>query len=214
LVTLNKKKCRNEKIKNKIYNMEKKKHLTWWDNNLSNRNQEFSNWLETSDVESRNVLFKFIDDNNLNNILECGPGTYIDYNLYFKSSDKKYSAIDITDKVVNNGLENGIDVSLSSIEYIKKTDDEYDLVYCRHVLEHQDFYQRSIDEMIRVSKKYVIVIFWLLSEKENDLIKYDEREFLYHNSYSKKNIEKYLESKGVKFVWEFAKNDKILIIEK
>ena len=39
--------------------MEKKKHLTWWDNNLSNRNQEFSNWLETSDVESRNVLFKF-----------------------------------------------------------------------------------------------------------------------------------------------------------
>jgi ubiquinone/menaquinone biosynthesis C-methylase UbiE len=194
--------------------MKKKKHLTWWDNNLSNRNEEFSKWLETSDIESRNVLFKFIDNNNLNSILECGPGTYIDYNLYFKNSNKKYSAIDITDKVVNNGLENGIEASLSSIEDIQKNDNEYDLVYCRHVLEHQDFYQKSIQEMVRVSKKYVVVIFWLLSEEENNQINYDDKEYLYHNIYSRKNIEKYLESKRVKFKWEFAHNDKILIIEK
>lgn len=195
--------------------MNKKEHLKWWDINLNKREKDFINWLEKSDYGSRNFIFNFLDKNNdIKNVLECGPGTFIDHNTYFKKSNKKYSAIDITDSIVNQGLKKRIDITLSSIEDIKKESNSFNLVYCRHVLEHQDYFEKSLEEMIRVSNKYVIVTFFLLSENKDDIINYDKESKLYHNSYSMYKIEKFIESRNFKYKWEFLKNDKILIIEK
>jgi len=193
--------------------MNKKEHLKWWDNNLSNRNEEFSNWLKYSDESSRKFIFDMALKNNIIDVLECGPGTFIDYNCFFKTSNNNYSAIDITDSIVENGKNNGIDIVLSSIEDINKTSNSYDLVYCRHVLEHQDNFEKSLDEMIRVSRKYVVVVFWILSEGDG-VIKFDEVEKLFHNSYSKKEIESFLLSKSLKFNWHYLDNDILLKIEK
>jgi len=195
--------------------MEKKDHLKWWDNNLDKRENEFSDWLLSSDNDSRNYLYDFlINNDNIIDVLECGPGTFIDYELFFKDNVKKnYESIDITDNIVETGLNKNINIVLSSIENIQKESNEYDLVYCRHVLEHQDFFKDSINEMIRVSKKYIIIIFWLLSGDET-IIKYDKEQCIYHNIYSKTEIENFLFEKNMKFNWWFGKNDKILIIEK
>jgi ubiquinone/menaquinone biosynthesis C-methylase UbiE len=195
--------------------MIKKEHLQWWDNNLNNKKNDFIGWLDTSDIKSREFIFKFISENKITNVLECGPGTFIDYNLFFKTNELVgYSCIDITDDIVKEGKENNIDISLSSIENIEKLDNSFELVYCRHVLEHQDSYKKSLEEMIRVSSKYAIVIFWLLTDNENNEINYDENQKLYHNTYSKKEIENYLSEFNVSYSWEYCDIDKILVIEK
>jgi ubiquinone/menaquinone biosynthesis C-methylase UbiE len=198
--------------------MEKiKEHLQWWENNLSSpqTQKDFEGWLETSDLESRNGLFSIIINKKIMNVLEIGPGTFIDYNIFFsKEENIKYKSIDVTKKIVDNAKNLGIDCTHSSIEEIKFPESEFDFVYCRHVFEHLDYYTIALDEMVRVSKKYIAVIFWLINENEEDLINYDSNAKLYHNSYSKIKIEKYLIEKKLKFTWINSDKDTILLIEK
>jgi hypothetical protein len=76
------------------------------------------------------------------------------------------------------------------------------LSYSRHLFEHLPSYKDALKEMIRISSKYVVHIFFIKpSEEEN--INYWEEENLYHNQYSKNDIEKYLaRNKKVKsFEW-------------
>ena len=72
----------------------------------------------------------------------------------------------------------------------------------------------ALDEMVRVSKKYIAVIFWLINDNEDDIINYDSNVKLYHNNYSKIKIEKYLIEKKLKFTWIKSDKDTILLIEK
>lgn len=202
------------KLDNKIEEI--KPHLQWWENNLSilGKQEEFSGWLEESDTSSRNELFNIIESKEINNVLEIGPGVFIDYNMFFSKKDKiTYKTIDITKKIVDKAKELGIDCEHSSIEDIVYSDASFDLVYCRHVMEHLDYYSVALEEMIRVSNKYVCVIFWLLSDND-DIIDYSSDLNLYHNRYSKDKIEKFLIDRNLSFEWVNSNNDKLLFITK
>ena len=193
-----------------------KSHLQWWENNLSlpEKHEEFSGWLEDSDVSSRTELFNIIDSKKINNVLEIGPGIFTDYNMFFsKKKDITYKSIDITKKIVDKAKELGIDCEQSSIENIMYSDSSFDLVYCRHVMEHLDYYQTALEEMIRVSDKYICVIFWILSDND-EIIDYNSILNLYHNKYSKNKIENFLKEKDLSFEWFNSNNDKLLFISK
>jgi ubiquinone/menaquinone biosynthesis C-methylase UbiE len=202
------------KLENNL--QEIKPHLQWWENNLSipGKQEEFSGWLEESDVSSRTELFNIIESKKINNVLEIGPGIFIDYNMFFsKKENITYKSIDITKKIVEKAKDLGISCEQSSIENIIYPDTSFDLVYCRHVMEHLDYYSEALEEMIRVSNKYVCVIFWLLSDGD-DIINYNSALNLYHNQYSKLKIEKLLIDKNLSFEWINSNNDKILFISK
>jgi ubiquinone/menaquinone biosynthesis C-methylase UbiE len=194
-----------------------KEHLQWWENNLSSNEleKEFEGWLENSDYDSRKKLFLIIQQRAINNVLELGPGTFIDYQMFFsKEKNISYHSIDITKKIVDNGKKMGIECSQGSIEQIKYPDSHFNLVYCRHVFEHLDYYTQALSEMIRVSNKYVAVIFWLINDGDFDSINYDSNVKLYHNRYSKTKIETFLTEQNLKFNWVYCSNDIILFIEK
>lgn len=202
------------KLENNLENI--KPHLQWWENNLSTyeNQQKFSGWLEQSDVTSRESLFKLVDEKKIQNVLEVGPGIFTDYEMFFsKNNHINYSAIDITKKIVEKGKNLGINCEQSSVEEIIHNDNSYDLVYCRHVMEHLDYYRTALEEMLRVSNKYVCVIFWLLSDSE-DIIDYNDTLKLYHNKYSKNKIEEFLKEKNLFFEWFNSENDKLLFISK
>ena len=193
-----------------------KPHLMWWENNLvqPENEKEFSKWLEDSDISSRTELFKIIETNEIKNVLEIGPGIFIDHNMFFsKKENISYKAIDITKKIVDNAKQIGIDCEQSSIENIVYPDSSFDLVYCRHVMEHLDYYTIALEEMIRVSNKYVCVIFWLLNEGD-DIIDYSEVLNLYHNRYSKIKLEEFLSDRNLSYEWINTNSDKILFITK
>jgi len=65
------------------------------------------------------------------------------------------------------------------INHLELPDETFDIVYCRHVLEHQPYYERPIREMLRVSRDLVVmnVFRWSLHEDAIRRVKY------YSNSY-------------------------------
>ena len=193
-----------------------KPHLQWWEDNLSipERHKEFSGWLEDSDMSSRTELFNLIELKKINNVLEIGPGIFTDYNIFFsKKENIKYSSIDITKKIVDSAKKMGINCEQSSVENIIYPDSSFELVYCRHVMEHLDYYTLALEEMIRVSNKHICIIFWLLNDND-DIINYNGNLKLYHNNYSKTKIENLLIEKNLSFEWLNSNNDKLLFISK
>jgi ubiquinone/menaquinone biosynthesis C-methylase UbiE len=152
-----------------------KPHLQWWEDNLSipERHKEFSGWLEDSDMSSRTELFNQIESKKINNVLEIGPGIFTDYNIFFsKKENIQYSSIDITKKIVDSAKKMGINCEQSSVENIIYPDSSFELVYCRHVMEHLDYYALALEEMIRVSSKHICIIFWLLNDNEDKQIQH------------------------------------------
>ena len=130
-----------------------------------------------------------------------------------KKENIQYSSIDITKKIVDSAKKMGINCEQSSVENIIYPDSSFELVYCRHVMEHLDYYTLALEEMIRVSNKHICIIFWLLNDND-DIINYNGNLKLYHNNYSKTKIENLLIEKNLSFEWLNSNNDKLLFISK
>ena len=191
----------------------------WWENNLNAESgwAELEGWLETSEIKSREYIFDFIEKNNIKDVLEIGPGVFIDHRLFFsRNTDISYKCADITTQIVDRGKNMGIESYHCDIQKTELDDSNFELVYCRHVFEHLPEFNKALEEMLRIAKKYVIVVFWMLNDdtEEENIISYDERLGLYHNKYSKKKIYSYLDALGVSYIMENKGNDIVLTISK
>lgn len=191
----------------------------WWEKNLDDgyRWNEFSSWLKLSDKSSRQFVYNFIENNiNISDVLEIGPGSFIDYDTYFAHKKNiSYSCVDITTKIIEIGLSKNINSKLGNIKDIPYQKKYFDLVYTRHVLEHIDYYTDAIKELIRVSDKYIICTFFFLDKlSKNDTIFIDSNTKLYHNRYSKFKLNSFLDSLQIDYVWHECKKDNILILNK
>jgi len=191
----------------------------WWEKNLDDgyKWNEFISWLRMSDASSRKFIYNFIDNNilKINSVLEVGPGSFIDYDYFFNKQKIDYNCIDITTKIIEIALSKNIKAKLGSIKDIPHNDYSFDLVYTRHVLEHIDYYTEGILELLRVSDKYIVCTFFHLDKTSDaDTIVIDSNTKLYHNIYSKKKINKFLDTLELEYNWYECKKDTVLIIEK
>ena len=86
-------------------------------------------------------------------------------------------------------------------------DNSYECVYCREVLEHLSYYEKTISEMIRISSKEVIIVWFIIPDNEEH-INYWEEEDLYHNKYEINKLEKFITSidKVDNLFWEFVED--------
>ena len=185
----------------------------WWQENLNlNVDQgQFKGWLEDSDFSSRQKTFDLVLQKSAKSVLEIGPGTFIDYKHFYKNYENvEYQAIDFTQKVVDYGKTLGAECKIGSIEDIPCEDNSFDFVYCRHVLEHLSDYKKAIEEMIRVSKNYVCLVFWMMEDKKPNL-KFDGR--LHHNSYLQSEVEEFVRGKNKNVKFFQVDNDKIIFAE-
>lgn len=174
-----------------------KPHESWWERNLDTRMGDFGEWLTQSDASSRDFLYNFVSASpRMRTVLECGPGLFIDWDRFFSvdavQRQTQYRALDVTPRLVQLGRQKGVKVDEGSIEAIPYNDGAFDLVYCRHVLEHLPTYKTAITEMMRVANDAVICIFWKMdTEGPTDHIEYNTVEDVpnvYHNTYSQKAI--------------------------
>ncbi|MBI4343012.1 MAG: class I SAM-dependent methyltransferase [Candidatus Omnitrophica bacterium] len=96
-------------------------------------------------------------------VLEIGAGAMHEIKqlraLGHLASDIRYTVMDIAPQLLAEGRKHLPDVTFvkGSINRIPLPDDAFDLVCCRAVLEHQPGYRRPIEEMLRVSRRYVVV---------------------------------------------------------
>lgn len=188
---------------------------TWWDNNLKNRYEDFYSWVGNSSATSKIFFRNFIKQYKFKNILDvgCGPATEF---LGFKEDgiNIEYMGVDSCKYLYDLNCTKGIPMILSEAESIPIIDSSYEVVFARHVLEHQPTYKKVLNELIRCASRLAVHIFFLKpSDKEH--IDYDQVENFYHNIFSKAEIETDLinNNKVEKFEWiDITENENMLLI--
>jgi len=175
-----------------------KPHEIWWENNLESEEEYalFASWLGGIQAPSRVAMRNHIYSKQYDSILDVPCGLCTDYYGFLdESSAIDYTGLDITPQLIQNGQEAGVPCVLGSIENIPFPEKSFDVTYSRHILEHLDKYETALNEIIRVSKKEALVVFFIKpSDNNQDSIRpgmYNDY-LLYHNVYSRKKLENFL----------------------
>lgn len=198
-----------------------KKYLSWWEENSKTKEgqKRFEGWCGSFLTPFKVGIRGYIATMGYRSILDCGAGTCSEYFGFQHDKYKiQYSAIDVTPFFVNEGKEKGIDIRLSDIDNIPFSDNSVDVCICLDVLNHQKDFGSSIDEMLRIAKKEVIITFFKdFSEKH--IVKerfFDENKncTLVYSHFCEQDIKNYLKEKQILFHFENIWERIILFIQK
>jgi len=190
---------------------------TWWDTNLPNESMfnTFLGWVGDSEAESKIKFRQFLKNRNFKNILDVGCGPATEY-FGFKKDDIviEYMGVDSSQFLVDYNLRRGIPMLMSEAHDIALTDNSYEVVFSRHLLEHQPSFEPVLDEIIRISSKLAVHI-WFHKPADEEKIDFDDGQKLYHNFYRREDIEKHLmqNDKVKNFEWlDVNAEENILLI--
>ena len=133
----------------------------------------------------RDYFVNFATKCKVNSILEIGAGSQFEAKMLWERgllTKITYTIMDINKFWLKEGKKHlpEADFKYGSINKIPFPENNFDMVYCRHVIEHQPYYEIPLKEMIRVSRDWVFLnIFrWSLQEDIIQRLKY------YSNAYS------------------------------
>jgi len=172
---------------------------SWWLENVPKREKEFVKWLGGIDNVSRKWFRKFVKDNQVESVLDVAAGACLDYDgLKAYDIRTRYKGLDITPFLVEKNLKRGIDCEVGNIEEISESDNTWDLVYARHIIEHLEYYDKAVEEMCRVAKRYVVIVHFLPMSKEGDKISItrDRGGQFYENMYDEDKFVHYCSCRG------------------
>jgi len=178
---------------------------TWWNNNLKNSGKfnEYLGWLGSKEADSRVFINEKIKELEIKSIADFGCGPCVDYiTLRDEGYEVDYLGIDSCTHLKEYNESRQINFLNCPVEKTSLEDNTYELSYSRHVLEHLPTYKDCLKEMIRVSSKYVVHIFFIKPGDEEKIAHWSQ-ENLYHNCYKKTDIESYLKrnKKVSSFEW-------------
>jgi len=98
------------------------------------------------------VSFKqFVKPNTFTNVLDIGCGTGFALDL-FKENGIKATGITVEASEFQTSKDKGHDVRLMDMNFLEFDDKEFDLIWCRHALEHSVMPTIALMEMKRVLK--------------------------------------------------------------
>ncbi len=136
--------------------------------------------------------------------LDAGCNTGVEaYMLYQEGYRGKYVGVDNNSKAVKfakNNLKNEKRVSffVSDISKLKFKDRYFEIVLCKDVIEHHEFYDKILAELSRVTKKYLILSMFI---KPSFLFKdkiFQHPDGYYLNKYNRKKLFAFLIQNGFK----------------
>jgi len=191
-------------------------HELWWETNAPDNHVSFAQWLGGPKAQSRVTMREHVRAKGYKSILDIPAGGCVDFDgLRQDGLNIDYVAMDITPKLIKQAQARGIKAKLGSIEAIPLADKTFDIAYSRHILEHLEYYEKAIDELIRVAKKEVFITFFIKPHAQADVI--DLREFndhlLYHNVYDQEKFEHYVKAnpRVEKIEWEDLNPEEIIV---
>ena len=165
----------------------------WWNKNMNESMlSTFTGWVGDYNADSKKKVRDYVILKKYESILDVGCGLCDTYYAY--KNDKyeiKYTGLDSCKYFVDKAREQNIDIFESDMNKIDLLNNSYDIVYGRHILEHLPTFKDALSEFIRISKFETIIVFFIKPMLE-EKINYDSALDLYHNIYSKKDIEDFL----------------------
>lgn len=169
--------------------------LKWWNANLTDENM--GEWLSSRgwwqlDHPQRQRFHRFMRNHKPASMLDCGGGPLLELRALRQAGIAvEYHLLEVTQRFVDMAAAEGVDAMLGSIHDIASADRAYDLVYCRHVLEHVPNWRRALSEMVRVARRFVyIALMHPLAPVTTE--RRDPRTGLQWNRYSKHDITAHL----------------------
>lgn len=114
-------------------------------------------------VKLMNGFFSALDEClksiKFNNVVEAGCGEGKITNYICKNFNCNIEGFDIGEEAINKAKASfkNLKFEVKSIYDLEYKENSFDLVVCCEVLEHLDQYERALDELIRISNKYVLV---------------------------------------------------------
>lgn len=166
---------------------------TYWNKHMSDAfMKQFTDWVGNYNAESKVFFYNFIDK-DFKTILDvgCGDATIYD-GLKHNKINIEYTGVDSCKYFIEMGRKRGVNIFESDIRTINKPDSSYDIIFGRHVVEHQPDFETLFNEMIRLGKKQCVHIFFIKPKISDTIINYDQRSDLYHNTYSHLKITEFL----------------------
>jgi ubiquinone/menaquinone biosynthesis C-methylase UbiE len=166
---------------------------------------------------SRNKIVNFINEHKIQSIADIGCGPGIDVELIVNSNCntlKLYHAYDVNEYVRWGKLQFPKWVTLFKTDnpYLINTNDRiYECVYTRHTLEHQEISDIFIKELCRISKKFIVIVFFIIPV--NMLSDYVDNKWD-NNFYCKTYSINYIIEKFKSYHFEVFKIDEYVVNEK
>jgi ubiquinone/menaquinone biosynthesis C-methylase UbiE len=168
---------------------------TWWDDNLTDRYDEFASWVGDSNSRSKVFFRNYIKEKKYTSLVDIGCGNATEFFAYQKEyPELKYTGVDSSIILNERNSKLGVPMVLASAENIRLASDFAEVAFSRHVLEHQPKFQPVLTEIIRIASNIAIHIFFIPPSDNSEHIGYDSSQNLYHNRYNKKDIEEYVTS--------------------
>lgn len=137
--------------------------MTWWDRNVGGK----KNWGHPSNHPQRLWLANFVKAGQ--RVLEVGYGTGQDY-ANLRDRGVVYRGYDMTGSfrdVCRTRWPDG-DFRLADVAALPEADDSWDVVFCRHLLEHLQDWKAALAEMARVACGCLVIVSWRpLTDRES-----------------------------------------------
>jgi ubiquinone/menaquinone biosynthesis C-methylase UbiE len=169
---------------------------TWWNDNLSKpENMDiFKKWIGDQNAQSKVLLRQYIASKKYSSILDVGCGVATEYDGYKNDGYPiDYKGVDSCSILVKSNIARGVPMIEANCENIPLEDKSIDIVYSRHVLEHQPSFKGILNEMIRLAKYEAIHVFFIIPGPL-EIISYDSIQNLYHNRYNINDIIQFLQT--------------------
>jgi hypothetical protein len=170
----------------------------------SKKKRDFKSYLDV-DHPGRKLFVEVVKRHSPGSILEVGSGGMNELRMLvndgYVQNGHRYSVADIAEKFVAEGRKEfpQVDIRIFNVnKSLPKGDTgRYDWVYCRHLIEHQPYYQKPIENMKLLAKELVIInVFrWTFG---NDVI---NRGGYYSNSYNVFELMTFLKGQFAKVEW-------------
>ena len=188
-----------------------------WDPN----NNHFNNFGYDRDINSfcrtgnnspnsahREDFVNYINDGDT--FLDVGCGSAADWEILVRFGKKvKYKGLDYANSILEatKKLYPELEFELADINNLQEKDNSWDVVSCRHVIDHCEYYEQPIRELLRVAKKKVIITMWVgFPDDDTDAIN-KSGEYNWLNRYGKTKFMRFLNSLPAK-VETFEENHK------
>lgn len=192
----------------------------WWEvfANQATGLSDLETWLGGVDHPSRVRVRERIAECGYTSVADIGAGLGLDYiGLQNIDYELRYQGVEpsaaMREAAVAMAARFGLDevpLVAGSIEEIPLADSDVELAYCRHVFEHLPRIEQALNELIRVARIEVIVVFFMRPGAETRLTR--ERDGLWQNWWSKESVENVLRAseKAEVWFWESCEGEVLL----
>ena len=196
---------------------------TWWRDNLSDEvmYKTYLSWLGGERSSSVQFCVDFVTQHSINSMVDLGCGPCLAFDrMSVKNPLTSYTGLDSCEHLASINRDKGILFVLGIIEQTGFNDREFEFAYSRAVIEHLPRFEDALSEMIRITSRYAMHIFFIPPNETPTQIHFTEHDQLYHNHYSQDDIENFLMTKAYNkdrvknFQWKQVNDvEKALIIE-